>query len=89
MCGFYGRVTCFGLCDLSLDAWTPLRLHSDHLTRIVRCRALSGCCVATSLMACPGLAIAWELIPLGRGDWGRHCKVLPGLKLGNPFTFIS
>ena len=30
-------------------------------------RALPGCCVATSLVACPGSSIARELIPLGGG----------------------
>ena len=30
----------------------------------VQWRALSGCCVATSVMACPALSIAWELIPV-------------------------
>ena len=48
-------------------AWTPLQLHSDHPARIVRCRALSVCCVATSLVASPGLSVAWELIPGGGG----------------------
>ena len=44
--------------------------HSDHLARVVKCRALSGCCVATSLVACPGLSIARELTPLG---WEQGC----------------
>ena len=61
-----------------MNAWTPLQLHSDHLARIVRCRALSGCCVATSLVASSGLSIAWELIPGGGGGGGggggEHCS---------------
>ena len=40
---------------------------SRYLDRFVLWRALSGCCVATSLVACPGLSIARELIPLGGG----------------------
>ena len=55
-----------------------------YVGRTVRCRALSGCCVATSLVACPGLSIAREVIPLGRGIGGNIAAVLPGLKLGSP-----
>ena len=76
----------FGCCCTScfLNAWTPLQLHIDHLARIVRCRALSGCCVATSLVACPGLSNAWELIPWG-GGWGRHCSSPAWSETWQPF----
>ena len=57
-----------------MNAWTPLQLHSDHVARIVRCRALSGCCVAASLVASPVLSIAWEL-------GSDTAAVLPGVKL--------
>ena len=43
---------------------------------------MSGCCVATSLVACPGTSLPGT-DPLGRGDWGRHCNSLLGLKLCN------
>ena len=65
-----------------------------HLARIVSCRAVSGCCVATTLLACLGLSIAWEPVPLG-GNWGEPlgggdgadtAAVLPGLKRGVPAT---
>ena len=46
-------------------------------------------CVATSLVACPDLLIAWELVPLGEGIGGETAAVLPGLRVGNPFDFVS
>ena len=46
---------------------------------------LSGCCVATSLVACPGFPIAWEPIPLKEGIGGDCAAVRPGLQLGSPF----
>ena len=38
--------------------------------------------MATSLVASPGLLIAWELNPLGGGIGGGTAAVLPGLKFG-------
>ena len=81
---------------LGLVQSTPLRLHSDHLARIVRWRALSGCCVATRLarVASPGSSNAWEMIP-GRGGGGGGgiggdtAAILPGLKFGRFFQFLS
>ena len=50
---------------------------------LLGCRALSGCCVATSLVACLGLLTARELILLeeggGRGFRGNTAAILPGL----------
>ena len=69
----------------------PCNCTVTTLVGLFKCRALSGCCVATSLVACPGLSSAWELILLGGGggwDWGRLAAVLPGLKLGNPFILL-
>ena len=37
-----------------IECLNSLLLHSDHFTKTVKFRALSGCCVATSLVACPG-----------------------------------
>ena len=50
-----------------------LRCHTPqtlNLATIVKCRALSGCCVATSLV---GFLNSPGVIPLG-GTWGRHCS---------------
>ena len=51
----------------------------------VECRAFLDCCVATKMVACPKLSIAWDLIPWGKaGDIGGDiAAVLPGLQLGN------
>ena len=76
---------------MSSSAWTLLQQPSDHLDRFVLWRALSGCCVATSLVACPGTSIARELIPLGGGDW-RRCDtaaILLGLSFTLPFHFCT
>ena len=62
-----------------------MQLHSVHIASIVKWRALSGCCMATSLVACPSLAIAWELIYFWGGIGGDTAAVLPGLELGSPF----
>ena len=45
----------------------PCNCTVTTLVGLFKCRALSGCCVATSLVACPGLSSAWELILLGGG----------------------
>ena len=55
-----------GLIIACLDSFAAA-LDSDHLARIVKSRALSGCCMATNLVACLVFSIAWELIPLGEG----------------------
>ena len=60
----------------------------DHLDRFVMWRALSGCYVSTSLVACPGSSIARELIPLGGGIGGDTAAILLGLKLYNSFPFL-
>ena len=80
-------VTCFSSYALSLHAWTPLQLHSDRLAELVKWRALSGCCLATSLVACPGLSIACEMIPGGGGGGGGGgdtAAVLLGLQPSHP-----
>ena len=73
---------------MSSSAWTLLQQPSDYLNRFVLWRTLSGCCVATSLVACPGLSIARELIPLGGGIGADTAAILLGLKLYNSFPFL-
>ena len=73
---------------MSSSAWTLLQQPSDYLDRFVLWRTLSGCCVATSLVACPGLSIARELIPLGGGIGADTAAILLGLKLYNSFPFL-
>ena len=85
----HGSMLCSSQYDLSLDPWIPFQLHSDRSTRIVKCRALSGCCVATNLVACPGSSLAGlELIPLGGRIGSDTAAVLPSLKLGIPLFFL-
>ena len=75
---------------MSSSGWTLLQQPSAHLDRFVMWRALSGCCVATSLVACPGSSIARELIPWGGGGGGAGgdtAAILLGLKLYNSFPF--
>ena len=73
---------------MSSSVRTLLQQPSDHLDRFVLWRALPGCCVATSLVACPGSSIARELIPLGGGIGGDTAAILLGLKLYNSFPFL-
>ena len=77
---------------MSSSAWTllqqPSEHLSDHLDRFVLWRVLPGCCVATSLVACPGSSIARELIPLGGGIGSDTAAILLGLKLYNSFPFL-
>ena len=54
---------------MSLDAWTLLQQHSDHFARIVRCRALSGCYVATNVVARPESSLPGNCSP-GVGGGG-------------------
>ena len=44
--------------------------------------------MATSLLACPGLSIARELIPLGGAIGDDTAAILLGLKLYNSFPFL-
>ena len=37
-----------------LQVWQP---HNPPASEVVKCRALSGCCVATNLVACPGTSL--------------------------------
>ena len=73
---------------MSSSAWTLLQQPSDYLDRFVLWRTLSACCVATSLVACPGLSIARELIPLGGGIGADTAAIMLGLKLYNSFPFL-
>ena len=73
---------------MSSSVWTLLQQPSDHLDRFVLWRALPGCCVATSLVACPGSSIARELIPWGGGIGGDTAALLLGLKLYKSFPFL-
>ena len=68
---------CLAGCHTQQPGWLEqMEASSPPASEVVKCRAMSGCCVATSLVACPGTA------PLGgEGDWGRHCNSLLGLKL--------
>ena len=72
-------------------AWQPVlnrRKRSMALRGKDNCSRSTGCCVATSLVACPGLSIARELIPLGGGIGGDTAAILLGLKLYNSFPFL-
>ena len=83
-----GRMICPSLRDMSLNACNLWQPHNPPASEVVKCRALSGCCVATSLVACPGSSIARELIPLGVGIGGDTAAILIGLKLYNSFPFL-
>ena len=57
----------------------------------VKCRAVSGCCVATSVVACPVLLTVRKWTPLRVGIGRNTVAVLPTSNLGNlfsPFTFL-
>ena len=52
-----GRMICPSLHELSLNACSFWQPHNPPASEVVKCRALSGCCVATSLVACPGTSL--------------------------------
>ena len=45
------------LADMSLNAYSLWQPHNPPASEIVKCRTMSGCCVATSLVACPGTSL--------------------------------
>ena len=48
---------CPSLHVLALNACSFWQPHNPPASEVVKCRALSGCCVATSLVACPGTSL--------------------------------
>ena len=61
---------CPSLHDLSLNACSFWQPHKPPASEVVKCRALSGCCVATSLVACPGTSLPGNWSPWGGGLGG-------------------
>ena len=58
------------------NAWVPLQLHSDHLARILKCRALVRLLRGYQSSGMPGFVNCPGTDPLGGGDWRRHCSNL-------------
>ena len=52
-----GRMICPSLRDMSLNACSLWQPHNPPANEVVKCRTMSGCCVATSLVACPGTSL--------------------------------
>ena len=57
VCYTFPGMICPSLHNLSLNAWRFWQPHNPQASGVVKCRAMSGCCVANSLVACPGTSL--------------------------------